>query len=211
MNLLNRTQPILQSKQREIYCQEFQGFLSLYLKIAGKTIYSGIYSCLDQVFVIWGLISAAIFITAQFSPISWTTQAIIWSILTLAGTLAMVILTYFWVQVKQIQWILYTWVIIMVGGVILTDCGIFLGWVHILANLSHLWLGLCGLGYLITGWGVNSRALLLTGLLHFLGIAILPYVIGWQFLATGLIMLASLLLLAETRWDIDLPLSGANS
>ena len=201
MNLLHSTKPILRRKQRDIYCQEYQSLVSLYLKIAGKTLYSGLYSCLDQVFIIWGLIVAAIFVTAQFLPISWTTQAIVWSILTLAGTLSMMILTHFWVKQQQLNWILYLWVMLMVSGVILTDCSIFLGWGWLLIHLSHLWLGLCSLGYIITALGLNSRALLLVGLGHLLGLFILPYVMGWQFLATAVIMVVSLLVLAETQWD----------
>ncbi len=201
MNLLDQTKPIWRRKQREVYYQEFQKISSLYLSIAGKTIYAGIYSCLDQVFVLWGLICGVIFLTAQFAPLSWTTQAIIWSSLTLAGTISMTILTSAWVQLKQLRWILYSWTILMVGGVILTDCGIFLGWGFVLSNLSRLWLGLCSLGYIITGLGLNSRALLLVALGHLFGIVILPYVMGWQFLATAVIMVGSLLLLAETQWD----------
>ena len=201
MNLLHSTKPILRRKQRDIYCQEYQSLVSLYLKIAGKTLYSGLYSCLDQVFIIWGLIVAAIFVTAQFLPISWTTQAIVWSILTLAGTLSMMILTHFWVKQQQLNWILYLWVMLMVSGVILTDCSIFLGWGWLLIHLSHLWLGLCSLGYIIPALGLNSRALLLVGLGHLLGLFILPYVMGWQFLATAVIMVVSLLVLAETQWD----------
>ena len=201
MNLLHSTKPILRRKQRDIYCQEYQSLVSLYLKIAGKTLYSGLYSCLDQVFIIWGLIVAAIFVTAQFLPISWTTQAIVWSILTLAGPLSMMILTHFWVKQQQLNWILYLWVMLMVSGVILTDCSIFLGWGWLLIHLSHLWLGLCSLGYIITALGLSSRALLLVGLGHLLGIFSLPYVMGWEFLATAGIMVVSLLVLAETQWD----------
>ena len=201
MNLLHSTKPILRRKQRDIYCQEYQSLVSLYLKIAGKTLYSGLYSCLDQVLIIWGLIVGAIFVTAQFLPISWTTQAIVWSILTLAGTLSMMILTHFWVKQQQLNWTLYLWVMLMVSGVILTDCSIFLGWGWLLIHLSHLWLGLCSLGYIITALGLSSRALLLVGLGHLLGLFILPYVMGWQFLATAVIMVVSLLVLAETQWD----------
>ncbi|MDJ0507741.1 MAG: hypothetical protein QNJ64_00565 [Crocosphaera sp.] len=201
MNLLDHSQPIFRQKQKNLYYQEYQSLVNFYLKIAGKTVYSGLYSCLDQVFIIWGLITAAIFVTAQFSTLSWTTQAIIWSILTIAGTLAMMILTHFWVRLRKLNWLLYTWVILMIGGVILTDCGIFLGWGWVLINLSHLWLGLCSIGYIITSVALHSRALLLVGLGHLLGVAILPYVMGWQFLATAIIMAASLLILAETQWD----------
>ena len=201
MNVSDHNKPIFTRKQKDLYYQEYQSLLNLYFKIAGRTIYSGLYSCLDQVFILWGLITAVIFVTAQFSTLSWTTQGIIWSILTVAGTLAMMILTHFWVRLRQLNWILYTWVILMVGGVILTDCGIFLGWGWVLMNLSHLWLVLCGIGYIITSVGLTSRALLLVGLGHLLGVVVLPYVMEWQFLATAIIMVASLLILAETQWD----------
>ncbi len=201
MNVSDHNKPIFTSKQKDLYYREYQSLLNLYFKIAGRTIYSGLYSCLDQVFILWGLITATIFVTAQFSTLSWTTQGIIWSILTVAGTLAMMILTHFWVRLRQLNWILYTWVILMIGGVILTDCGIFLGWGWVLMNLSHLWLALCGIGYIITSVGLTSRALLLVGLGHLLGVVVLPYVMGWQFLATAIIMVASLLILAETQWD----------
>jgi hypothetical protein len=48
---------------------------------------------------------------------------------------------------------------------------------------------------------VRSRALIFTGLLHLLLIFILPYVVAWQFLSTGALMVFSLLLLAEFQWD----------
>ena len=53
---------------------------------------------------------------------------------------------------------------------------------------------------------MRSRAFILASLVHLLGIAILPYVAGWQFLATGLIMAASLLVFAELQWDMRLPI-----
>ncbi|MEM8778762.1 MAG: hypothetical protein AAGF26_07810 [Cyanobacteria bacterium P01_G01_bin.49] len=206
MNLLDYSQPIFRRKQKTLDYQDLQGLLHLYLKIAGKTFYTGIYTRIDQVCVIWGLISASIFITAQFSPISWINQAIFWSVLTVIGSIAMIALTYFWVKVERVQWVLYTWVSLMVGGVILTDCSIFLGWGQVLMHLSHIWLGLCAIGYLATGWGLSSRALFLAGLFHLLGIGILPYVVGWQFLTTGLIMVANLFILAETQWDMRPPI-----
>jgi hypothetical protein len=42
---------------------------------------------------------------------------------------------------------------------------------------------------------------MIIGLIHLLGIAILPYVGSWQFLATGIIMGGSVLVLAEFQWD----------
>ena len=210
MNLLDYSQPVLRRKQKELDYQDLQGLLRLYLKIAGKTIFTGIYTRIDQVFVVWGLISATIFMTAQFAPISWITQAIVWSVVTVIGSIVMSALTYFWVKVERVQWVLYTWIILMLGGVILTNCGIFLGWGQVLMHLSHLWLGLCAIGYLMTGWGLNSRALFFAGLFHLLGIGLLPYVMGWQFLTTGIIMVANLFILAETQWDMRPPIRNYN-
>lgn len=206
MSLFDLKNPVLRPKQHNLDFQDLQGLLHFDLKIKDKTLFSSIYTRIDQVCVIWGLLSAAIFMTAQFSPISWTTQAIFWSVLTGVGTLAMIGLTYFWVQVERLQWVLYAWAILMLVGVILTDCGIFLGWGQVLMHLSHLWLGLCAIGYLLTGWGLNSRALGMAGIIHLLGITLLPYVMGWQFLATGLIMMGSLFVLAETQWDMRPPI-----
>jgi hypothetical protein len=71
-----------------------------------------------------------------------------------------------------------------------------------------LWLGLCGLGYLGTGIGLHSRALLIAAFLHLLGILLLPYFINWQFLISGLILGGTLLFLAEFKWDMCSPLES---
>ncbi len=68
-------------------------------------------------------------------------------------------------------------------------------------NLCPLWLGLIALGYLCTGIGMRSRALMLTAIVHLLSILIVPYVGEWQFLATGIITGGSSLMLAELQWD----------
>jgi hypothetical protein len=96
----------------------------------------------------------------------------------------------------------------MLAGVALTDLGIFLGWGQVLLHLSHLWLGLCAIGYFCTGIGLRSRAFIISGLIHVLGIASLSYVAGWQFLATGLIMVANLFVFAESQWDMRLPIEN---
>jgi drug/metabolite transporter (DMT)-like permease len=208
MTFFNPTEPILRRKQHALDYQDRQGLLHFHLQIQDKTLFSNIYTRIDQVFVVWGLISAAIFITAQFAPISWMTQAIIWSVLTILGTVGTIVLTHFWVRVERLTWVLYTWVILMLGGVAITDLGIFLGWGQVLIHLSHLWLGLSGIGYLITGAGMRSRAFIISGMIHLFGIAFLPYVGGWQFLCTGLIMVFNLLVFAETQWDMRLPIKN---
>jgi hypothetical protein len=206
--LFNTTEPIIRRKQHALDFQDRQGLLQLKLQISDKTLFNNVYTRIDQVFVVWGLITAVIFFTAQFVPINWVTQAMFWSVLTGIGTVGMTILTYFWVKVERLQWILYAWIVLMSGGVILTDCGILLGWGEILMHLCHLWLGLSAVGYFCTGLGLRSRAFIIAGIFHLLGILILPLCIGWQFLATGLIMTANLLMFAETQWDMRLPIDN---
>jgi hypothetical protein len=158
------------------------------------------------VFLLWGLISAAIFISAQFLRISWVVQAGYWSALTLFGTVGMVALTHFWVKVERLRWVLYSWVILMLAGVVLTDLSIFLGWGEILMRLCPMWLGLIAAGYFCTGIGMRSRAFTTASIVHLLGIAVLPYVGGWQFLTTGIVMAASLLMFAGVQWDMRPPI-----
>ncbi|MGH2413637.1 MAG: hypothetical protein ACRDEA_08090 [Microcystaceae cyanobacterium] len=208
MNFFNPTEPIFRRKQEALDYQDRQGLLRLHLQIKDRTLLSSIYTRIDQVFVLWGLISAAIFITAQFAPISWITQAIFWSVLTFIGTVATIILTYFWVKVERLRWVLYCWVVLMLAGVAITDLGIFLGWGQVLMHLSHLWLGLSALGYFCTGLGLRSRAFTVSGIIHLLGIALLPYVVGWQFLTTGLLMVGNLLIFAEIQWDMRPPIES---
>ncbi len=177
------------------------GLWRCHWQVGNITVLSTFYTRLDQVCLIWGVISLAIFVTAQFSPISWTTQAIWWSALTVIGTVGMVALTPSWLREEGLGWVLDSWVILMLLGLVITDLGIFLGWGEVLMNLCPLWMGLVALGYLGTGFGMRSRALILTGLVHLLGIAILPYASAMQFLATGIIMGGSSLLLAVYQWD----------
>lgn len=209
MNLSGLSQSLLREKQTELDFQDLQGLWRIDWKFDRITIYSGIYTRVDQVFIIWGLIAGAIFATAQFLPISWTTQAIWWSVLTIGGAIAMASLTWFWAGVERLRWVVCGWAILMLAGVILTDLGIFLGWGEILIHLCPMWLGLSAAGYLLTGVGLRSRALFLAGCFHLLGVVCLPCVGGWQFLATGAVMSCSLLLLAQLQWDMRSPIEYA--
>ncbi|MDJ0633211.1 MAG: hypothetical protein QNJ34_08495 [Xenococcaceae cyanobacterium MO_188.B29] len=208
MSFFDHQQPILRRKQEALDIQDRQGLLQLKLSLKDKTLLATSYTRIDQVFVVWGLISALIFFTAQFNPISWNIQAFFWSIITIAGTIAMFQMTHFWVRVERLRWVLYTWSLLMFGGVVLTDLSIFLGWGRILVHLCHLWLGLSAAGYLLTGIGLRSRALLFSASIHILGIVILPYFLGWQFLLTGLVMTTNLLIFAESQWDMRPPLEN---
>ena len=65
-------------------------------------------------------------------------------------------------------------------------------------------------GYLVTGLGLRSRALLIAATIHLLALVALPYFIGWQFLLTGLVMTTNLLFLAQVQWDMRPPLHNDN-
>ena len=208
MPLFNSVEPIIRRKQHALDFQDRQGLLTLKLQIRNKTLFNSIYTRIDQVFVFWGLITAIIFFTAQFAPIDWIAQAAFWSVLTVIGTVGMIALTHFWVKVERLRWVLYSWIILMLGGMAITDLGVYCGSGIILMHLCHLWLGLSAIGYFCTGFGLRSRAFIISGLFHILGILILPFCIGWQFLATGLVMTANLLVFAETQWDMRPPIDN---
>jgi hypothetical protein len=125
------------------------------------------------------------------------------TVLTIAGSLGTVWLTWYWAMVERLKWVVYLWVVLMLLGIGLTNWGLFGGWWQLLMYLCPLWLGLCGIGYLGTAWGLRSRAFAVSGIVHLLGIVSLPYMLQWQYLVTGLISAGTLFLLAETQWDMQ--------
>lgn len=201
MTFFNYSQPPLCRKQPTKAIHELEGLWYVNWQIGKIRLYSTFYTRVDQACILWSFLLLPIFVTAQFIPISWSLQATLWSILSGIGTIAMVSWTSYWVKVRQVRWVLFCWVILMLSGVLLTNLSIYLGWADILLNLCQLWLGLSTMGYICTGLGVRSRALIFTGILHLLLIFILPYIAPWQFLSTGAFMALCLLLLAEFQWD----------
>lgn len=200
MSFFNPNIPLLCRKRNVLELQPLPGLWRFHWQVGNVTLFSTFYTQLDQACLVWGVISTVIFVTAQLCPISWLTQAIWWSALTVIGTIGMVALTPSWVKV-ELGWIVYNWIVLMGFGLILTDLSIFFSWGQVLMYLCPLWLGLIALGYLCTGLGMRSRTVVLIGLFHFLSIAILPYIEAWQFLATGVITGGSSILLAEFQWD----------
>lgn len=162
---------------------------------------STFYTRIDQACHLWGLISITIFATAQFSPLNWSFQALLWTALSLVGTAGMVKLAQYCAGVEPLNQVITAWTILMVTGVAITNLSICLGWGWLMTQLCPLWLGLNALGYLYTGLKMRSRAFFLISLIHGLGIAILPLVGVWQFLTTGLVLGLSVSLLAELQWD----------
>jgi hypothetical protein len=203
MVFFSSTQPILRRKQEALDVQDLEGLLKIEWKILPLNGLSGFYTRIDQIFLIWGAITVVIFATAQFMPISWVIQTILWSGLTLLGSIATVQLSWYWVSVEQLRWVVYLWVTLMLGGIGMTNLGIFGGWWLMLPYLCPLWLGLSALGYLGTAWGLRSRAFLFMALFHVVGIGLLPFVMQWQYLITGLLTAVPLFLLAEVQWDME--------
>jgi hypothetical protein len=203
MTAFSSAQPIIRRKQHALDVQDLEGLLRIHIRIKDYQLFSGFYTRIDQVFILWGTITAVIFLTAQFLTLNWTYQAVIWSILTLIGAWGTCRLAWYWVTVERLRWVVYSWVGLMMGGVVLTNWGIFGGGWVVLPHLCFIWLGLSAMGYLVTAWGLRSRAFLFSGLLHLSLIACLPYVAPWQFLLTGLITAGSLFLLAEVQWDME--------
>ncbi|WP_293147006.1 MULTISPECIES: hypothetical protein [unclassified Microcoleus] len=208
MTFFNPCEPLIRSKQEHLDVQDLAGLLRLRWQVGNITLFSGFYTRIDQTFLLWALVTAGIFFTAQFVPLSWSFQAILWSTVTLIGTAIMAVLTLFWVRVERVSWILYSWAILMIAGLILTDCSIFAGWGFWLLHLCELWLALSAIGYFCTGLGLRSRTFILIGLTHLLSIPLLTFVAPWQYLTTGIIMAGCLLLLSELQWDMRSPIDN---
>ncbi|MEG4171016.1 MULTISPECIES: hypothetical protein [unclassified Microcoleus] len=207
MTFFNYSVPPLRRKPLNIEVQDLEGLWQVQFSLGKDRFYSQFYTCLDRTCLLWSLLLIAMFGTAQFFSVSWMLQAGLWSALSLVGTAAMVSMTYSWVKIERLIWVLYGWVILMLLGLLLTDLAIFLCWEKLLANLCPLWLGMSGIGYFGTGFAVRSRALLAASLFHLLGILIVPYTGDWSFLFTGTVMVFSLLVLAELQWDMRQPIN----
>lgn len=206
MTFFNSTAPILRRKQEALDFQDRLGSWQIGLKLGRIRLFSTVYTPIDQVFLIWGLLTLVMFTVGQLLPLSWATQSIAWSGLTAIGTVSMIGLTLFWAKVESLVWLIHLWVSLMLIGTILTNLGIFWHWGLMLSNLCPLWLGLSALGYGFTSVALRSRTFLLLALVHLISIGFLPSVAGWQFLATGIVMGGSLLLLAQVQWDMRPPI-----
>ncbi|NJR51210.1 MAG: hypothetical protein HC780_18165 [Leptolyngbyaceae cyanobacterium CSU_1_3] len=197
----NANIPLLRRKHSAFEIEDLPGLWRIHWQLGNTTVVSTFYTRIDQACLLWGIISSIIFITAQFLPLDWRVQALLWSGLTLLGTVAMISLSQRWKTVEPLNQIVAAWVLLMVGGLVLTDLSVFLSWGQVLAKLCPLWLGLNALGYFYTGLKMRSRAFFLIGLGQLLGVAALPYLESWQFLATGVFMGLSSILMAELQWD----------
>ncbi|NJN85804.1 MAG: hypothetical protein HC881_05185 [Leptolyngbyaceae cyanobacterium SL_7_1] len=202
MTSFSCAEPIFRRKQAALDVQDLQGLLRIQIQVSDRPLFSRFYTRIDQVFLLWGTIVSFMFLTAQFTTLSWTIQAVIWSLLTLVGSWATIHLTWYWVTVEQLRWVVYGWIGLMGVGVALTNWGVLFGGWGLLPYLCPLWLGLNAAGYLGTAWGLRSRAFLLSALLHGLAAVAVPHMVGWQYLATGIVLASPLFVLAEAQWDM---------
>jgi hypothetical protein len=203
MKFFNCDIPIFSRKTLAIEWQNRAGVWYVRWQIKRFTLLSSFYTRHDVACFLWSVISAGIFLIAQFSQTSWLVQAYFASGFTLIGVLGMAYLTWYFTFIERLGLILYSWIVLMLIGTVITDLCFLLGWGTLLMNVCSLWLGAIGLGYLITGIGMRSRAILLCSLAHFVTIGFLPYVGTWQPLTTGAVVSSCSLLLAELQWDSE--------
>lgn len=209
MTFFNHREPILRRKQTQLDIQDLEGLIFWQWKINETPVFSLLYTRVDQVFLLWGWIVGAIFLTPHFFPtFAWTHQALLGSALSLLGIVGMAAFAWFWVRVEQLSWLIYLWAGLVLLGLGLTNYGIFAGVGSILAYLCPMWLGLCGLGYGLMGLGMRSRTFLLFGGLHLMMMPLLQLALTHQFLLTATVMSGSLFLLAEVQWDMRSPIAS---
>lgn len=201
MSFFNPDIPVISKKQSAFAVDDLPGLWRFHWQVNHRVVLSTFYTRHDQACLLWAIVSAAIFVAAQFLPVGWYTQAVVASGLTLLSVVGMIMLTWFFTTVEGLTWLLYGWSLLMAIGMLITDLSLLLQWGQVLGQICPLWLILSGIGYLITGVGMRSRAFLLIGVVHFLAIGILPAVGMWQPLITGIVISGSTLLVAEVQWD----------
>ena len=192
---------IFQFKQSLVDPVDLHGVLRIRLGDPDNIFFSTYLTRLDQALILWGVVTATIFLAAQFYSLDWFLQSIVWSVLSSVAVLIAGRLTWFWVSTRNQRWILYCWSFLVVVGLYLTDYGIFRSWGIVLGNLCSMWLGISTLGYFVTGLGLRAKALILIGIVHLCAIPSLAIFPAWQFLLTGIVMSASLFCLAAFQWE----------
>lgn len=205
MPFFNPCEPMLRPKQHDLEYQDLKGLWHVHWQIGSVTLLQSFFTRIDQVFLIWGLLTLIIFGTAQFLYLDWTLQAEVWGVLALVGLVLMAVLSWCWVAIEKLSWLLGYWVLVVGVGVVLTYLSITQVWEGILLHLGPFWLMLSALGYLGTGLALRSRALLLAAVLHGMSAWVFMGFTDWQFLGTALVHGGSLFLLGAYQWDMYLP------
>ncbi|MEL6937557.1 MAG: hypothetical protein AAFO84_00010 [Cyanobacteria bacterium J06598_1] len=161
------------------------------------------FTAIDQAFLVWGVLTLVIFSFAQFSSLSWTTQAILDAALTGTGIATTSGLTWILASSEKLRWVIFLWAGLMTAGTLATVYGIFYGSAFILSNLCLLWLGLCCIGYGAMGLWMQSRSFSAACLMHLIAIVGLEQLSGWQFFGSGLVMATTLFFFSVVPWDMQ--------
>lgn len=206
MLFFNPNTPVIQCKQTALDVQDLRGLLNINIRVWKLTLFSAIYTRVDQAILLWAILTLAIFSVAQFWPMSWKIQSVVWSSLTTLGVIGMCSLTHFWATVERLSWVIWMWASLVILGLLVTNVGIFFGVGWVLINLCSIWLGISSVGYLLTALGLQSRTFLVATAIHLVGIGFIHLVPGWLFLTTGFIMGGTLWLLSELQWDMRPPI-----
>lgn len=206
MTFFELNEPLSPPHSKTIGLQDINGLLRAQFRRIAKRLIgllpSVSFTELDQAFTAWGLIALAIFLLAQFSTLSWATQALVDAALTGAGIAGTAKLTWRLAYSESLRWVVGLWTMLMAGGMIATAYGIFYGVGLILMNLCVLWLGLCTIGYLAMGIGLRSRSFSSASLVHGLAIAAVQIHPTNQFLISGLVMSLTLFFFSLVPWDM---------
>lgn len=158
---------------------------------------------IDQAFLVWGAVTSVIFAIAQFSTISWATQAMLDAALTGAGIAITSGLTWAIASSAKLRWVIFLWAGLMIVGTIATTYGIFYSSALVLSNLCLLWLGLCVVGYGAMAIGMQSRCFTAACLVHLVAIPALSYTLSCQFFTSGLVMALTLFFFSVVPWDMQ--------
>ncbi|MBE9179007.1 hypothetical protein IQ268_10590 [Oculatella sp. LEGE 06141] len=201
MTFFNPEMLFFRRKTSAFEIQDTPGLWRINWQLGKAIIHSTFYTRHDQACLLWGFISALIFMMVQFVSINWTIQTLVSSALSMLGIVGMVRLTRYFTTAERLGWVLYSWVGLIGVGLLLTNLGVFLRWGAMLTQVCELWLGLSAVGYLCTGLGMRSRTFLLASAIHLVAIVGLPLAGIWKPLTTGIIISVTVILIAELQWD----------
>ncbi len=183
--------------------QYLSGSLSSFFKQRFQDWPGVCFSPIDQAFLVWGGLTLIIFLTGQFSSMSWMTQATLDAALTGAGIAWASGLNWTLIDDERLNWVIFLWAGLMTLGMSVTAYGIYGCVSAIMVSLCPLWMGLCALGYGAMAVGMRSHAFTAACLVHILAIPVLYHQPNWQYLTTGLVISLTLLFFSIVPWDMQ--------
>ena len=195
--------PLETLRTYSLVMQDLGGLLEIHFRRKIQTWPGFCFSFIDQAFLIWGGLTLIIFLTGQFSSVSWMTQAVFDAALTGAGIASTSGLTWALINDERLNWVIFLWAGLMTAGIVVTAYGIYGCVSVIMVSLCPLWMGLCALGYGAMAVGMRSHAFTAACLVHTLAITLLYHQPSWQYLTTGLVISLTLLFFSVIPWDMQ--------